>query len=474
MQTYENQVQKVKNEVLTKVAKYAYEKTLSDHALSIADEINHGPNARFRCCVHKEKVITNERVKLAVGQGPFQVNVIEAACDKCRENRYVVNSSCRGCIAHKCITSCPVDAINIIKGKAVIDDDKCIECGRCHQSCPYEAISDVRRPCVKVCPVNAITVDDNKKAVIEQDKCIQCGACIYYCPFGAIQENSQLVNVITALKSMQPVYALIAPSIAAQFALKDINRVSGALKELGFKDVIEVALGADMIVETEAKEFVEGITEKINNGVLTSSCCPAAVAYVNDKYSQLSSHISHTVSPMIATARLVKSIEKKAITVFIGPCIAKKEEAKQELDYVLTFEEVLAMLSGLDINLATVEEAPLNNASMIARQFASSGGVSKAIDWYIGQLGQQVEYDVIQCNGIKEVDKILKLIKANKLKNTFVELMACEGGCIKGPVALHHGAKDKAVLNNYCKMAKEKTPIDAIRVFDLENISLTK
>jgi iron only hydrogenase large subunit-like protein len=165
-----------------------------------------------------------------------------------------------------------------------------------------------------------------KKAVIDNDKCIQCGACVIQCPFGAIMDKSFIVDVIKILDESKKnkdihVYAIIAPAISSQFTYAKIEQVVSGIKKLGFHDVVEVALGADMVALNEAEEFKETVEEK---GYVTSSCCPAFVSYIKKYYPQLADKISNTVSPMIATARLIKDIDDKAKVVFIGPCIAKK------------------------------------------------------------------------------------------------------------------------------------------------------
>jgi iron only hydrogenase large subunit-like protein len=244
---------------------------------------------------------------------------------------------------------------------------------------------------------------------------------------------------------------------------------------LGFKDVVEVALGADIIIGHEAEEFAHSL--QMGKDFMTSSCCPAFVQYINLKYPELKDNVSTTVSPMIATARLVKSIDENAKVVFIGPCIAKKDEAhsfEDEVDFVLTFEELTGMILGKGIDIDELPSTPLNNASYFGRNFAGVGGVSKAFNDAIKEKDLDIEYETMVCDGIEECDKALKLAKAGRLKNIFIEGMYCKGGCIKGPVTMHYGAQDKKALNKYCQLAKEKEIEQAIRVFNLENIALEK
>lgn len=479
MRKFENHVQMVKSEVYQKVAKYAFEGIMSEKVKDIPEEINPGVNPRFRCCVYHERATTKERLHMAMGGDKRNDNLVEvltSACDRCLENRYVVTEMCRGCLAHHCQQNCPFDAITIVNNKAYIDQRKCKECGKCHAACPYNAIADVRRPCIKVCPTNAISIDDNRKAIIDNNLCIRCGACVYYCPFGAIQDKSQIIQVIEALQSNDKnVYAIIAPAIAAQFNYVEIGKVITAIKQLGFKDVIEVALGADLVAMNEAQELIE----RLNNGekFMTSSCCPAFVQYIHKKYPELKNNISSTISPMVATARLVKSIHPDACIVFVGPCIAKKDEEKvlskdKSVDYIVTFEELTGMIEAKTIDIHALEPAPLNNASYFGRSFASTGGVTGAVQEILKTKDIKMNINTRICDGIDECDKALKLAKVGRLENTFIEGMACKGGCIKGPVTMHYGGQDKKALDRYCNEAKEKQSDKALRVFDISKIDL--
>jgi [FeFe] hydrogenase (group B1/B3) len=481
MRKFENHVQQVRNEVYEKVAKYTYEVTLDKKRYQIANEINPGPNPRFRCCIHHERAVTEERIQLAMGGDqdiPNKIEVLYNACEQCQDSRYMVTENCRGCIAHRCQQSCPVDAISIVNNKALIDTKKCIECGKCHKACPYNAIADVQRPCVRACPNKAISIDKHKKAIIDDEKCIQCGACVYYCPFGAIQDKSDILNVIQSMQEKdQHVYGVVAPAIATQFETGEIGKIVSAMKKLGFTDVIEAALGADMVVVHEAEEFIERMEQ--GDTFMTTSCCPAFVKYIELNYPELVKNVSSTVSPMVATARLVKSIDSKAKVVFIGPCIAKKEEADSvnnniDVDYVLTFEELTGMLYAKEIDFETLPESPLENASFFARNFAGSGGVSKAIEALMKEKNPNQTYEIIVCDGIADCEKTLRLAKAGRIKNALIEGMACQGGCIKGPATMHYGMQDKKNLAMYAQAAKEKSTKDALRVIQLENINMER
>lgn len=478
MRQFENEVQLVKYQVLKEVARFAFDGTLEKSISKIHRIVDPGPEPRFRCCIYHERAITKERVHMALGGTSIINNIVEvldSACDKCLENRYIVTETCRGCLAHRCIKSCPVNAMSMINGRAVIDYNKCVECGKCQSSCPYDAIADVMRPCKRVCPTNAISITEYKKAEIDEEKCIQCGACVYHCPFGAIQDKSEIVDVIKNLTNKDSnLYAILAPAFASQYNYVDLGQVITGIKKLGFKDVIEVALGADIVVQAETKEFVENSKEGI---LTTSSCCPAFVNFIEYKYPKLEKNISTTVSPMIATARLIKYIDKNAKVVFIGPCIAKKTEAerydrKTNVDFVLTFEEIAAMIDSQDIDLSSLDSSPLNNASKFGRGFASTGGLTGAIENHIKDQEMKADFNPIKCDGISECDKALKLASVNRLNHNFIEGMSCAGGCIKGPVTMHHGKADLKRLDEYSNQAIEKTSAEASRIFPFDKINL--
>lgn len=482
LKVFDNDIQIIKYEVIREVVKLCIKGTLKKEGKNLFKVLVPGPKARTRCCIHKERAIIGERIKLVMGGNKKNKNVIEViniACDECPIQRFTVTEACRGCITHKCIQVCPVGAIHSINRRSYIDTNKCIECGKCKTACPYNAISDVMRPCIRACSAGALSIDEDKKAVINNDKCIQCGACVYQCPFGAIMDKSSVVDVANILLESKEdknvhVYAVIAPAIASQFTYAKIGQVVSGIKKLGFKDVIEAALGADMVVLNETKEFIE-IIEELKT--MTSSCCPAFVSYIKKNYPELGKHVSSTVSPMIAISKLIKSTDPLAKIVFIGPCTAKKMEINQDdikgiTDYVLTFEELQAMLDAFEIDIEKCEEIPLNNASFYGRIFARSGGLTEAVKHLVDTENTPVEFKPISCDGLIECDKALKLLKFNRSNGNFIEGMACEGGCIGGAASLHHGPKDKNEVYKYGKLALEKNVKDSLRVIKLEGIDL--
>ncbi|MDD3172700.1 MAG: 4Fe-4S dicluster domain-containing protein [Herbinix sp.] len=480
MTYFDNDVQQLKYEVLSEIAKLAFENSLTtENLLDVASIIVPEGEARMRCCIYKERAIVNERVKLALGgdsKNPNLVEVLKIACDECPVDGIVVTQSCRGCIAHKCANICPKNAITIVNRRAVIEKSKCVECGRCATVCSYNAIVKLIRPCVNACKVNAISIDkDTKKAVIKNDKCISCGSCVYHCPFGAIMDKSYITQAVRMIREaddnkVYKIYAIVAPSLVSQYAnIPEIttDKVVTAIKQIGFHSVIEAALGADMVAAMEAEELVE-------KGFLTSSCCPAFVQFIRRNYPTIAGNISHNLSPMAQLAKVIKQMDPTGKVVFIGPCIAKKAERRNEnvkdyVDCVLTFEEMQAMFQAKKIDLETLEETALDNASYFGRIFAHSGGLTTAVGQALKEQNittEQFTCKPLICNGISECKTALLKASKGVLSENFIEGMICEGGCIGGPACLSHSSKDKNLVDTYGHQAIEKTIANAISIFD--------
>lgn len=475
---FDTSVQELKYHVLKEIAKLAFEDNLNSEIMKVPEKIIPGPNPSMRCCIYKERAIVGERIRMAMGGDKSNENVVEVmniACDECPVTQFTVGPACRGCIAHRCVNNCPKGAIHVITEnghvqKAIIDTDKCVECGRCQSVCPYNAIIHSERPCEHACKVGAIKMDENKKAKIDNDKCISCGACVYQCPFGAIMDKSYMLDAIKILKESENntkynVYAVVAPSISSQLQKVKLGQVIAGIKELGFHSVVEAALGADMIAYKEAKELSE-------KGFLTSSCCPAFVAHTKKHFPDMEEHISHNLSPMTEIAKYLKKMHPDSKVVFIGPCIAKKAEFQLEsvspyIDCVLTFEEMLAMFDSKNIDLASLPEEVLDNASYFGRIFARSGGLADAVKEGLKEHGiseDEFEYNPVSCSGIDECKTALLKAQKGVLKENFIEGMACEDGCIGGAACITHGPKDRKQVDAYGKEALEKGILDSIGI----------
>lgn len=469
MRKFDTKVQYLKYKVLREVARLAWNDSLLENLLEIPKTIVPGKTSTMRCCVYKERAILGERVKIAMGgdkENPNVIEVIDIACDECPAAGYEVTDSCRGCLAHRCEDVCKRGAISFDHNHvAHIDKSKCVECGQCAKVCPYSAIINRKRPCQMACKVKAISINEDNAAAIDNDKCIQCGACVYQCPFGAISDKSYIINVIDLIKKSQnnskyKVYVMVAPSISSQFTYAKLGQVITGLKKLGFYTVIEAALGADMVAAEESVELAQ-------KGFLTSSCCPAFVQYIKSAFPNLLEYVSHNLSPMGALAKYIKSTDETAKVVFIGPCTAKKAEAQLEnvkpyVDCVLTFEELQALFDSKEIDITTLEEDVLNNASYFGRIFARSGGLSDAVAQGLKEQNIDFELKAIPCDGIEACRVALLKKSKNVLDANFIEGMACLGGCIGGAGCLTHGEKNKAQVDEYGREALEKSIKDAV------------
>lgn len=471
---------KIKHAVLYEVAKLAFAGELESGRDHIAMELIPGPTPQFRCCIYKEREIIRQRVRLAEGKAPGPVDdgniiqVISSACEDCPISSYTVTENCQNCIGKACINACKFGAIEAGRHRSHIDASKCKECGKCAQACPYNAIAHLKRPCKYSCPVDAITYDEYGISRINKDKCIRCGRCIHRCPFGAIGSKTFIVDVINALKSGKKVYAMAAPATEGQFG-PDITMASWkkAMQELGFADFYDVGLGGDMTAAYEAEEWAEAYKEGKKK---VTSCCPAFVNMVRLHYPVLADCISTTVSPMCAVSRLIKAQEPDAVTVFIGPCLAKKSEVVDQkiegnADYVLTYSEIRAVMKAAGVTLSPCENTD-QNASVYGKRFANSGGVTAAVLQSLKESGENIEASVCRANGAAECKKALLLLRAAKLPEDFIEGMACEGGCVGGPSSFNDQTASKKSRDTLLAQADERGIHENLSNYAMDTFSM--
>ena len=442
-------VSKIRMELYTKVAEWAFKSPMpievnEEVVEKLASELVPSSFYNGRYEPEYETIITKHRLRLALGLEKKQVvNGIPEACNSCFAGmgvgKYFVTELCQNCTSRLCQNSCPKKAIQIVDGRALIDKESCIGCGICAKNCPYGAIRKIERPCVQACGVGAVKFDDNDKVVIDAEICVSCGACLVACPFGAIDDYTQIVDLIRAIRSKEhPVIAMPAPALAGQFGPKATpHHLKAALLKLGFDEVVEVALGADLVAQEEAEELIERYDEQI----MTNSCCPAYLMAIKKKLPKLADRISHTKSPMRTTGEWVrKHRNERVINVFIGPCSAKKAEMSwgDEIDIVMTFEEIAAMFKAVGIEPEKEEPVDMKDATNVGRMFARTGGVAGAVAEILEKEKYKEKYPVILINPttLKGSLNTLKM-EANKAKKrkefTLVEGMACVAGCISGP-----------------------------------------
>lgn len=399
------------------------------------------------------------------------VDVIKFACEACPTRAFTVTDNCRKCMAHPCTNVCPVNAVHIGRHGAEIDQEKCVKCGRCQKTCPYNAIVEYDRPCASVCGVGAIESDNLGRAIINHDKCVACGRCVTECPFGAIGDKTQIYQLMKALKGKKKIYAVPAPSYIGQFGpLTSPAQLEAALKKLGFVDMIEVGLGADMTTLHEAKEYLERVPEEIP--FMGTSCCYSWSLLVEYNFPELKGYISDSGSPMKYTAEHIKKLDPEAMVCFVGPCTSKKLEAidsrvKDYVDFVITFEELMGMFvaAGIEPSEMEVSETP-EESSRSARGYGMAGGVAAAVKEVAQEIEPGREIKVEGANTLKECSKMLKLAKAGQKDGYLLEGMACSGGCIAGMGTLASTTRVKKALTDYMNAAEYKTPFENALIDD--------
>lgn len=493
---FETQLKKLKHEVLTEVAKLAKEDNVTVEEIEkIPYEVIKGDTALYRCCVYKERAIVLERSKLAAGflangdnvdeefvdirEDDQIIYVIEAACDRCPINKFSVTDSCRNCLAHKCHEACNFGAITYVAGRAYINQELCKECGMCKKVCPYDAIAEVMRPCKRVCPTGALDINTHdRRAMIKEEKCVNCGACMSACPFGAISDKSLIVPVAKRLGRSRKMYAVVAPAITGQFGNKvGYGQIKNAIKKLGFIDMVEAACGADAVTVHESNEFIERM--EAGDSYMTNSCCPGFLSYIEKMFPSEEGKISGTVSPMIAAGRYIKKNDPDAKVVFIGPCTAKKSEAVREsikdaIDYVLTFEELLALFDAFEVEIEKCEDEVVDEASIFGRGFGAHGGLTAAIENYVRVNGLEIDFKPVKASSGAEIKKAMTMAKIGKLGGNFIEGMMCDGGCINGAGTLVTAMKSKGQFNKINSQSTKKTVLENTKIDQYNDVNLDR
>ena len=485
-----NDIIKIRRMVFADIARIAYDdvdlKKLGDETYRLIP----GEKAQYRENVFRERAVIGERLRLALGldartaaeTGPISegieeidvdtrvytpplVSVIKIACEACPTRTVIVTDNCRKCLAHPCKNVCPKNAITIEKRGAVIDQAKCIKCGRCKNECPYHAIVEYDRPCSAACGVKAIGSDYLGRAEIDDSKCVACGNCIQECPFGAISDKSEIYQLIKTIKSGKKVYAIIAPSFAGQFgALTTPEQVFAGIRQLGIKEVVEVGLGADITTLNEAKEFIETVPEK--EPFMGTSCCYSWKLMVEKNFPEINDYISESSTPMVYSSHYIKKNHPDCKVVFIGPCISKKLEALQEhvkdyVDFVITFEELMGMFVAKGIEPSEIEvDGKIEQASVTGRGYAVGGGVAHAVEARINEINPDQDVRIECAEGLADCVKLMKLAKVGLKNGMLLEGMACNYGCIGGPGTVVTAARARKSVADFSKESPFSSPAE--------------
>ncbi|MGN1345044.1 MAG: monomeric [FeFe] hydrogenase [Traorella sp.] len=484
MSLFTHEARQFKFDVLREVARRSFEGKINEDTIDeISSYLIPTNKADFRCCVYKEREIIRERTRLALGKSPNTirkdsysskqiVHVLEAACDGCSIHKVTVTDNCRKCMAKSCQEACKFGAISMGAERAFIDYDKCKSCGACAKACPFSAIVQSERPCVRSCPVNAISMDENDLCIIDEAKCISCGACQAGCPFGAISDISFMHQVIEDINNKEKLVAIVAPAIQGQMETATLPQIMSAIRQVGFSDVIEAAVGADAVADIESKEILHHKQENIK---VTTSCCPAFVNMARIHFPTVyEKNVSKVVSPMEAAARYIKGKDSSAKVVFIGPCVAKKQEAMGDwsvVDYVLTFEEIAAMITACNIDVSQVVPSLQDQASLHGKNFAIGGGVSKAVVQSLKE-NQLESVSAKYADGAAECKMNLLLMKLGKFNEDVLEGMACVGGCINGPATIESPLKAKQVMAKQNASIKDKTIQSTLDQVDFSQVNM--
>ncbi len=471
----------IKKEILVRIIKAFLSDDFEEQARLIPYDMRpKGMEVPYRCCVYKERAIIKNRVIAGLGFSIEEddetaslakyakrakerteidekhLTVLQSACKGCNSNKIYVTDLCQGCVARPCVSSCKFGAISIVNGRSVIDETKCKKCQMCVKACPYNAIVKVTVPCEDACPVGAIKKDETGFASIDFDKCISCGKCISSCPFGAVHERSQIIDILKAMKDGKKVIAMIAPAIAGQFP-GNIYQLRTAIKKAGFTDVYEVAQGADITANTEAKEFVERMEE--GHSFMTTSCCAGYNQLIKKHIPEIKPYVSTTGTPTYYISEIIKKEIPDAVTVFVSPCAAKRSEGYENpnVDFVMNFEELGALFVAHHIQIAECEEERyVVESSKHARNFGFTGGVAESVN---ASLRDNSELKPLVINGLNKesIRQLKKYATCGQCEDgcNLVEVMCCEGGCIGGNANLNNQKTARKLIDALANESKD-------------------
>ena len=289
--------------------------------------------------------------------------------------------------------------------------------------------------CIRHCPIKSISFEQNKATIIK-DSCILCGQCYLVCP----QEVKVVRNDVEVAKNLfknnKKVYVSLAPSFVSYYSFTSLDQIDSALKKLGFYKVEETAIGATIV----KKAYDEMLDEK-DRDVIISSCCHSINLLIQKHYPEAKKYLANVLSPMLAHAKDIKSRDNEAKVVFVGPCIAKKDEADINsglVDAVLTFKELDEWFKEEGITLEEVSYDWKKEKSK-ARLFPTCGGILKTMEC------RNDDYEYLAIDGVENSKRVIEDILAGKIHKCFIEMSSCEGSCVNGPLS----NKNKSVAASY-------------------------
>lgn len=329
--------------------------------------------------------------------------------------------------------------------------------------------------CAAACLFSAIEKKEDGSVAINPEGCTGCGACIEACNSGVLTASRDILPALAAVKEAKgPVYALVAPAFLGQFSAEVTpGKLRSAFKAIGFDGMMEVALFADILTLKEALEFDRNINTE-SDFQLTSCCCPMWIAMIRKIYHELMPHVPGAVSPMVAAGRTIKQLHPDAVTIFVGPCVAKKAEAREPdlagaIDYVLTFQEVQDIFNAAAINPVELEESEKDHSSRAGRIYARTGGVSEAVRSTVERLNPRRAIGVRtrQADGVPACKTMIEALRNGEGHANFFEGMGCVGGCVGGPKAILPKAEGKENVERYGDEAAYATPLDNPYVLEL-------
>ena len=445
----------IREKAIIEMMRYLRDGHLQQDLPKLVRRIVPGPHPTWRDSIYLEREVLSQRIKIYLGldyektrdielyeiadklpeilNGTSEwlteekiIQVVKEGCDSCPSSGYYITDLCRNCLDKRCIGACPKDASDIVGNRAVIVKAKCVKCGLCKAACPYSAVVKLERPCMAACPVGAMHEDEYGSSEIDYDRCVTCGRCVSACSFGVIEYHADLPRIIAGQKRNERIIAIVAPAILGQFGpATSFNTIRDSLLKIGFLEVLEAANGADLVAQEEAEHFEQG------GEFMTTSCCPSFVEYIHKYQPKYINAISAAPSPMVKMGQIAKAKYPDAVTVFIGPCLAKKLEAKRSsvIDYCITFEGLKILLDFAGIDLAAHQRVEDLDATVDGWKFACAGGVAK----YVQKIRNH-ELKMLNMNGLEEANAVFKSLATEECD--LLEGMACRGGCINGPAVI--------------------------------------